>query len=405
MNPSAFRPLHLAIAAALMAAMAAPIAGAQEKAPPVFKPTEPVPSMQQQNNQEEAEKYRAEPQSMRAQRAKRLADLKKGKVDQAQAEETAKPALYPNAARVSPEAQANGKMLKKLQGLQELYGKQDMPGTMAMANEITAMPTASSYDKSFAYSLAAHAAADQDDQVKAADYFRKALDSNGLDNDSHYTTMFNLAVIQYQQEKYQEALATIDRFLGETKSEKPEYLSFRAGLLANLGRNEEAATAYKTLIAENPGDKHVLMNAVAALQAADKFDQANVLLEDAYKRGMLTDGNELRALYVGYINANRWSDAKAVMEAGTSKGILEANPQLAKDYMVLAQNAYAQDNTALAIEMYSKAGPIAADGEAYLNLAKVLGNSGKKAEAKAAAQKALDKGLKKPEEAKRILST
>ena len=48
--------------------------------------------------------------------------------------------------------------------------------------------------------------------------------------------------------------------------------------------------------------------------------------------------------------------------------------------------------------------PMAADGEVYLNLAKVLSNSGKKAEAKAAAQKALDKGVKKPEDAKGILS-
>ncbi len=137
---------------------------------------------------------------------------------------------------------------------------------------------------------------------------------------------------------------------------------------------------------------------------ADKFEQANVLLEDAYKRGMLTEGKELRSLYVGYMNARRWNEAKAVMDAGTSKGILQATPQLAKDYMVLAQSAYAENNIPLAIEMYTKAGPIAADGEAFLNLAKVLEYSGKKVDAKAAAQKALDKGVKKPEEAKRILA-
>ena len=47
---------------------------------------------------------------------------------------------------------------------------------------------------------------------------------------------------------------------------------------------------------------------------------------------------------------------------------------------------------------------MAADGEAYLNLAKVLEYSGKKADAKVAAQKALDKGVKKPDEANGILS-
>jgi len=47
---------------------------------------------------------------------------------------------------------------------------------------------------------------------------------------------------------------------------------------------------------------------------------------------------------------------------------------------------------------------MAADGEAYLNMAKILRDQGKTADAKAAAQKALDKGVKKPTEAKEILS-
>lgn len=378
------RPHHIAIAAALTLGIAAPVAIAQQ-----------------------AEPRAMEPMSMHQQRAQRRAQMRGDAADASKdkkAEQQVKPAVYPNATRVSPEAKASGKMLKQLQALQELYEKQDMPGVMAKADEVATMSGAGAYEKSYAYSLAGSAAADQDNQAKAADYFSKALQANGLDNDSHFSTMYNLAVIQYGEEKYAEALATMDRFLAESRSDKPEHSGFRAGLLANLGRNDEAAAAYKALIAKNPNDKQVLMNAVSALQSADKFDQANVLLEDAYKRGMLTESNELRALYVGYMNASRWNDAKAVMEAGVSKGILAQDPQLAKDYMVLAQSVYAEDNVALAIEMYSKAAPLAVDGEAYLNLAKVLSNEGKKADAREAAQKALDKGLKKPEEAKRILS-
>ena len=73
-------------------------------------------------------------------------------------------------------------------------------------------------------------------------------------------------------------------------------------------------------------------------------------------------------------------------------------------YQVLAQNAYVEDKIPLAISLYEKAAPMAADGEAYLNLAKVLDFDGKKTAAKAAAQKALDKGVKKPEEAKALLA-
>jgi hypothetical protein len=340
--------------------------------------------------------------SMREQRAERMAELGKGKEEAKQAED--KPALYPNATRTAPDAKSSAKMVKNLQALQEQFEKQDMAGVIAKAEEIAAMPAANAYDKSFAYSLAGNAAADQDDQAKAAEYFRKAVDANGLDNDSHYTTMYNQSVIQFGLEKYADALATIDRFLAETKSGKPEHQAFRAGILANLGRNDEAAALYRDLIAKNPTDKRILMNAVAALQNADKFDQANVLLEDAYKRGMLTESRELRALYIGYMNASRWDDSQKVIDAGLAKGVLQPGPDLARDYQVLAQNAYADDKIALAIDLYGKAAPMAADGEAYLNLAKVLEYSGKKGEAKAAAQKALDKGVKKPDDAKGILS-
>ncbi len=340
--------------------------------------------------------------SMREQRAKRMAELGKAKEEATQAE--AKPAQYPNATRTAPDAKASGKMVKNLQALQDLYEKQDMAGVIAKADEVAGMPAAGAYEKSFAYSLAGNAAADMDDQAKAADYFSKAVAANGLDNDSHFNTMYNLAVIQYGNDKYAEALATMDRFLAETKSDKPEHQGFRAGVLANLDRHDEAAAIYKALVARNPTDKRVLMNAVAALQGAEKFDQANLLLEDAYKRGMLTETRELRALYIGYMNAQRWAEAQKVIEDGVAKGVLQSGPDLARDYQVLAQNAYVDDKVALAIDLYGRAAPMAADGEAYLNLAKVLEYSGKKADAKAAAQKALDKGVKKPDEARNILS-
>ena len=379
MKPTLRRPLATSIAAALALALLAPAANAQQD------PTATTGT-----------------KTMRQQRAERMAELGKGKEEAKQAED--KPAAYPNATRTQPDARSSGKMIKNLQGLQELFEKRDMAGVVARAEEIVAMPSANAYDKSFAYSLAANAAADQDDQAKAADYFRKAVDANGLDNDSHYTTMYNLAVIQFGLEKYTDALATVDRFLAESKSEKPEHQSFRAGILANLERHDEAAAIYKELIAKNPGDKRILMNAVAALQNADKQDQANALLEDAYKRGMLTESRELRALYIGYMNASRWEDTKKVIDAGMSSGVLQPGPDLARDYQILAQNAYADDKIPLAIDLYGKAAPMAADGEAYLNLAKVLEYSGKKAEAKAAAQKALDKGVKKPDDARGILS-
>jgi tetratricopeptide (TPR) repeat protein len=340
--------------------------------------------------------------SMREQRAKRLKELGREQ-DSKEAQKESAP-LYPNATRKSPEAMAKGKGLKELQDLQALYEKQDSAAVIAKAEQIANRGDANAYEKSFAYQLAGSAAADLNDQAKAADYFKKAVDANGLDNNSHYQVMYNLAAVQYGEQKYADALATLDRYLAETKEDKPEHQSLRAGILGSMGRNAEAAKIFEDLVAKNPNDKRVLMNAVASYQQADQFDKATVLLEAAYKRGQLTESKELRALYVGYMNTERWKDAQAVIDEGMAKGTLPAGPELAKDLMVLAQNAYynGSDNDALAL--YRKAAPMAEDGEAYLNLAKVLRDQGKNAEAKAAAQQALDKGVKRPEEAKQIIS-
>lgn len=314
------------------------------------------------------------------------------------------PALFPDATRVAPDVKASGKMVKSLQALQALYEQKDMAAVIVQAEAIAAMPAANAYEKSFVFSMAANAAADQDDQAKAADYFRKAVEADGLDNDGHFGTMFNLAVIEYGLDRFPAALATMDRFLAETRSSKPEHQGFRAGILANMDRHDEAAAIYKSLVASKPSDKRLLMNAVAAFQGADNFDQANALLADAHQRGMLTEPRELRALYIGYMNAQRWTEAQKVIEDGLAKNILQAGPDLSRDFQVLAQNAYMDDKVALAIELYTKAAPMAADGEAYLNLAKVLEFAGKKTEAKAAAKQALDKGVKKPDEAKALIA-
>lgn len=340
------------------------------------------------------------PQSMRAKRdAERAKTAQKGKKAAPEA-----PALFPLATRLQPEAKASSKSVKGLQELQALYEKADYAGAIARA-EAWAAASANPYEKAFAYQLAGNASADLKNDAKAAEYFQKALDSNGLDNNSHYQVMHNLSAVQYGLKRYDDALKTLDRLLAETKSADPRYQTFRGSILASAGRNAEAAKLYADLLARNPTDKKLLMNAVAMLQQADQYDQANALLADAQKKGLLTEPREYRALYSGYLNSdNKWKEAAQVIGDGVAKGIIPLDADLAKAYMVVAQNAYAADDMALAIEMYGKAGPIAADGEAWLNLAKVYEFQNKRADARAAAQKALAKGVKKPEEARRLLS-
>jgi len=377
-NLSSLRPLTAAVAVALLAAFAVP-----------------VPTAHAQSGYGEVGS-----DSMRARRAKRLKELGKGEETKQQAEAAA---LYPEATRESPEAKAKGKGLKALQALQESFEKQDSAAVIAQADAIGADPDASAYEKAFAWQLAGNASADLGDEAKAADYFKRAIDANGLDNNSHYQVMYNLAVVQFGLDRHAEALATLDRFLAETKSDKPEYQAFRAGILANSGQGDAAAQIYADQLAKNPDDMKLRMNAVAAYQAADQFDKANALLAEAQQKGLLTESNQYRALYIGYINDDKDKEALAVIDDGVAKGVIQSSPELAKDLMVLAQKAYYAGSDADAVALYRRAAPMAADGEAYLNLARILQDQGKATEASAAAQSALDKGVKDPADARSIL--
>jgi uncharacterized protein HemY len=91
-----------------------------------------------------------------------------------------------------------------------------------------------------------------------------------------------------------------------------------------------------------------------------------------------------------------------VIEDGVAKGIIPASPELAKDYMVLGQKAFYNEDDAMAVEMYKRAMPMAGDGEAALNLAKLYAAQGKGADARAAAQQALEKGVKDTAGAKKL---
>ena len=312
-------------------------------------------------------------------------------------------AQYPQATRQEPEAEASRNGLKKLQALQESFQSGDSAAALVAARGIFDDAGSNAYEKSFAYLVAGNAASNEGDEEAAADYFAKALSTGGLDNNNHYTVMFNLAVVQYGLDRYDAALKTLDQYLAETRTDKPEAQSLRGGLLVALERYTDAAALYTQLLQQHPDDRTLRMNAVAAYQAADQMDKAAELLANAQAGGQLTEPNEYRALYVTYINSDRDKDAIAVIDDGIAKGILKPSPELAKDYMVLGQRAYFNEDDATAIEMYKRASAMASDGEALLNLAKIYAEGGRKAEARAAAQQALDKGVKDPADARKLL--
>ena len=321
----------------------------------------------------------------------------------AQAANPAQPEMFPQATRKPPEKKVSQKEAKTANEIQADFDAGKFADVTTKVDAFLAT-SQNAYLNSYFSQLAANAALKQGDKARAADYYLKTMQANGLDNNGHYQIMFNLAVTLNEVDREAEALTWVDRYISETKNESEQALGLKAYVLGKLDRAAEGAAVYEKLVAAHPGDRTIMMNAVALYQQADQDEKANALLENARKQGLLQSENEFRALFIGYVNADKYKEAEDVLVDGVGKGVIKPSDNLSNDYSLIAQNYLAQDKIPQAVDFYGRAAKVATTGDAYLNLAKVLRNENRIGEAKAAAREALARGVKKPKEANDILA-
>jgi len=344
---------------------------------------------------------------------------------------------YPGATRVEPKAKGSPKLQSKLQKLVEIYNKDDFATTRTQADELLANPAATDYDKAVAAQLASQAAYNLDDSAATIAYLKRAIEFNALDNNSHYQLMYMLAGVQLQEDQYAEGLATLDRYLAETNSQKPEEIALKGQGLYQAQRYAEAIPVLKQAIesspepkenwqqllmasyaetgqagdavqmaekiaAKSPADKKAQMNLANVYLQADKYEQAAAILEKLRAAGQLGEDKDYRQLFATYSNMDgKEKEVVSVINEGLQKGVLKPDQQT---YLALAQAYYYSDQVGPAIDAWQKAAPLSKDGETYLNLAKVLWQEDRIPEAKQAAKSALEKGVKKPADAKQIIA-
>jgi len=345
--------------------------------------------------------------------------------------------LFPQATRQEPEVKASSKLSKKLQKMIDVYNKDDFAQTRTLADEILGAEGANEYDRALAAQLASQAAYNLDDTAATKAYLQQVLDFNGLDNNGHYQSMLMLAQLQLADDEIEPGLATLDKYLTETGSSKPEDLVLKGQALyqaeryqeaipvlkqavesapepkdswvqllmacyAETSQHDEAIALAERLAAANPNDKRAQTTLATVYSQADQMEKAAGVMEKLRAAGQLTEEREYRQLYITYANLEgREKDVIAVINEGMEKGVLKPDYQT---HLALAQSYYYSEQIPQAIEHWQKAAPLSKDGETYLNLARVLWQEGKQAEAKAAAQQALAKGVRKPEDARKIIN-
>ena len=308
---------------------------------------------------------------------------------------------YPQAVRQSPTLAASDAAAPLLRELVADFEAGRHAEVLAKAGRLPA--GANAYDRALAAQLAGTSASLNRDLNRAVEAYEEVVLANGLDNDAHYDAMYNLAVVQYELGRYSTSLSTIDRFLAETLSDRPDALSLPAYTLDKLDRSAEAARQYDVVLARSPDDRTVLMNAIALQQRAGNAERAATLLGQARERGFLRSIADYRLIYAPLAQGGRPREALAVLDAGIAAGVITPGPELARDLKVIADQSTLSDDVAFSVAVYERADAAAADGEAALNLAKLLWLNGRKDEARSIARRALDKGLRNPDEARRLI--
>lgn len=368
--------------------------------------------------------------------ARRAAQQEKAaKAAEAAKAATAQPQRYPQATRAIEAGKATSKGAKALDALIELDRAGKSAEARAAADVILADTAFNTYERATAAHVATNASIGAKDYPAALKYAEQALASNALANNDHFDLMLLRAQLQVAAKDYATALASIEQFLTETASAKPEHLAIKGNALYRLERYADAVAVLKpavealpdradlkALLADayartgnaaeatkltasvasaNPADVRAQMNLAITYMQAGQYDKVAEVLERMRAAGQLKDDDGYRQLFTAYTKLkDKEAQTIAVIEDGLAKGALKPDYNV---YLALGQSYYFTDAADKAIDAYRKAAPLAPNGETWLNLAKIYKNAQRISEAKQAAQQALSKGVKNTADAQKIV--
>jgi pentatricopeptide repeat protein len=349
---------------------------------------------------------------------------------------------YLNATRVQPEV-PKSKIQSDWSSLAKTDITKDPDGVIYAAQKVFDNPGANVYEKSIAALMLSQAYRPKDITL-STDYAIKAIELNGLDNNMHYQMMDMLSKFLFDAKRYEEALLYSTRYSTETGIKSFDVLYFQGNVLYRLGRYAEAIVPLKTAyesdrganqnlssmlmdsysktnqkteaekiskalakkVSEaakaNPDDKALQAKQLDIYARSGEYEKAALLFDDMHAKGQITTFSEYEAGYISYYN---WPDHEEqtikIINEGLSKKVI---PESDVVYQLLGHANYMSNNSAAAIDAWTKGAALSANGEQNLLLAQIYREENEYTKSKAEAQKALSKGVKNKEQANKLLN-
>jgi tetratricopeptide (TPR) repeat protein len=348
------------------------------------------------------------------------------------AQEKKKDNDFPNATREEPKTSISPKAVRKVNSAYALIDDGEYDRAKLVLEEVLNEKRASPFEKALALNGLSNIAWEEDDVVNALEYNKQAVALDALDNKAQFNAIYQTAQMNLMEENYDDALAAVDQWMKLSGSETADAWALKGNTLYRLDRFDEsgaameraislsttpsdtwiqiliasytdqekypeAAKAAEGLLAKNPNNKSVLLQLSNIYVDMEQEDKALALLESAYQKGQLSEARELRQLYQMYNYLEKPDRAAAVINEGIAKGTLKPDYDT---YKGLGDAYSLAEDFDKAIDAYTKAAPMARDGEMDFQRGQLLiQEKDRFAEGKAAIQAAFAKGVKREGEA------
>lgn len=339
---------------------------------------------------------------------------------------------YPNATRAEPKLEMASGTQKDLNKALDLVNSSKYDEAQPILQKVLDDGKASKYARALALEAEGQIASGKQDDAAAIKYFRDAYAIDALPNNQQFQVLYNVAIIQIQSEKYEDALNTLSEWFKVTGAQKAEAYALQGNAYyrleqfqpavdaikkalslsdkpseswnqilmaayAELEQYDEAAKVLEQQLAKNPNDAK-LTTQLATVYVRGKQDQKAVdLLAGAKQKGLLTSESDYKLMAQLYDQLDKPKEGAAVLSEGFTKGIIKPSYEM---YKLLGDSYALATDDAHAIEAYGKASGLSKDGNVdYVRGSLLLNNDRAKEAAEALSQAVAKGGLKQPGEA------
>ena len=331
---------------------------------------------------------------------------------------------YPNATRKEPKLDMSSGDQKDLNKAADLINDNKNDEAEPLVQKVIASERSSKYAQAFAHQLQAQIDWEKDKSAEAIAEYRKAVEMDALPNDAHFQVLYQIAQLQVQEEKYADALTTLDQWEKQTGAQTADELALKANcyyrtdkfqdavdtmkkavsmtekpndswtqiLMASyfeLNQYDQAAAVVQQQMQKDPNNKKLLNQLATIYIQADKPQQALDLMAKAKSQGLITTSDDYMQLAKLQAAADKYKDASATLKEGLDKGVLKPSFDV---YKLQGDVCTQGEEDACAIEAYTKASPQAKDGNIDYQLGYLLFYSDRSKDAAEALSRAISKG-------------